>query len=276
MEEVSTKQRVVKSDASSPLLKDRFQAWMQAPIWKSRKVSKSKATNTPETLSHGQIKVAVSRFVMLSDDANDTVPREGDKDHVNAGVGDALFDGGKVVVASKDVVVQEPVTLNVGMHVVVRVVERGSESVSKKGGSHRGISDLSDATTKEWSARGGESSSLGGGKQFMAESVEVQRRENIYFDQSSKYSDERMGGSCQRNGVSVKFGDFMQCSNLNDLGFQGPLFILKRVILHQRLDRYIGNDGWWNMWPNSQLMHLSRLGSDHIPILLVTEPPVAS
>ncbi|KAK8659856.1 hypothetical protein V6N13_030048 [Hibiscus sabdariffa] len=56
MEEVSTKQRVVKSDASSPLLKDRFQAWMQAPIWKSRKVSKSKATNTPETLSHGQIK----------------------------------------------------------------------------------------------------------------------------------------------------------------------------------------------------------------------------
>ncbi|KAK8553865.1 hypothetical protein V6N13_072799 [Hibiscus sabdariffa] len=70
---------------------------MQAPSRKSRKVSESKALNTPETLSHGQVKVATSMFVVLSDDVNDTKTREGDKGHVDAGVGDCLLDVSKGV-----------------------------------------------------------------------------------------------------------------------------------------------------------------------------------
>ncbi|KAK8682144.1 hypothetical protein V6N13_054539 [Hibiscus sabdariffa] len=60
---------------------------------------------------------------------------------------------------------------------------------------------------------------------------------------------------------------------MNDLGFQGPKFTWRRGTLHQRLDRCIGNDGWWSMWLNSQLLHLNRIGSDHRPILLVIGPP---
>ncbi|KAL4348042.1 hypothetical protein GQ457_17G005950 [Hibiscus cannabinus] len=86
---------------------------------------------------------------------------------------------------------------------------------------------------------------------------------------------EHMGGSSRRDGVSSKFGDFIREANLNDLGFQGPRYTWKHGSLHQRLDRCIGNDEWWNMWPSSQVMHLSRLGSDHRLILLVTEPSVA-
>ncbi|KAL4323250.1 hypothetical protein GQ457_11G015960 [Hibiscus cannabinus] len=86
---------------------------------------------------------------------------------------------------------------------------------------------------------------------------------------------ERMGGSSRRDGVSSKFGDFMREANLNDLGFPGPRFTWKHGSLHQRSDRCIGNDEWWNMWPASQVLHLSILGSDHRPVLLVTEPTVA-
>ncbi|KAL4352806.1 hypothetical protein GQ457_06G008600 [Hibiscus cannabinus] len=88
--------------------------------------------------------------------------------------------------------------------------------------------------------------------------------------------EERMGGSYRRDGVSTQFCDFMRCSDLNDLGFQGPRFIWKHGTLHQRLDRCLGNDEWWNLWPSSQVMHLGRLGSDHRSILLVTESLVAA
>ncbi|KAK8632408.1 hypothetical protein V6N13_072800 [Hibiscus sabdariffa] len=98
--------------------------------------------------------------------------------------------GGKVVVASKDVVVQEPITLNMGTHVAVRVVERGSE-LGSQGGDRTGNQTCKKQVSRqsnkvgldEWvgnldrelerSARGGESSSLGGGEQRMAETVEV-------------------------------------------------------------------------------------------------------
>ncbi|KAK8609734.1 hypothetical protein V6N13_093149 [Hibiscus sabdariffa] len=80
-----------------------------------------------------------------------------------------------------------------------------------------------------------------------------------------------MGSSCRRDGVSTQFCDFMRCSELNDLGFQGPRYTWKHGTLHQRLDRCLGNDEWWTMWSNSHVLHLGRLGSDHRPILLLTE-----
>ncbi|KAL4273563.1 hypothetical protein GQ457_13G021250 [Hibiscus cannabinus] len=84
-------------------------------------------------------------------------------------------------------------------------------------------------------------------------------------------SSERMGGYCRGDGVSVNFYDFLHCTGLNDLGYYGPQFTWKRGTLHQRLDRCIGNDNWWHMWSSSQVLHLSRFGSDHRLILLVTD-----
>ncbi|KAK8635841.1 hypothetical protein V6N13_004556 [Hibiscus sabdariffa] len=50
---------------------------------------------------------------------------------------------------------------------------------------------------------------------------------------------ERMGGSCHRDGVSA---------------------------------RCVGNDEWWNIWSDTQVRHLNRVGLDHRSILLVTKP----
>ncbi|KAK8683493.1 hypothetical protein V6N13_039552 [Hibiscus sabdariffa] len=83
---------------------------------------------------------------------------------------------------------------------------------------------------------------------------------------------ERMGGSCRGDGVSANFNEFLQLSGLNDLGYHGPQFTWKRGTLHQRLDRCLGNDNWWNMWPSLKVIHLSRFGSDHRPVLLLTDP----
>ncbi|KAK8684541.1 hypothetical protein V6N13_040563 [Hibiscus sabdariffa] len=83
-------------------------------------------------------------------------------------------------------------------------------------------------------------------------------------------SSERMGGSSRRDGVSVDFGEFLQRSGLNDMGFHGARFTWKRGTLHQRLDRCVGSDDWWNLWPHSRVLHLNRVGSDHRPILMET------
>ncbi|KAK8515850.1 hypothetical protein V6N12_016156 [Hibiscus sabdariffa] len=137
--------------------------------------------------------------------------------------------GGSVVVASKDVVVHEPITLKPGTHVAVRVSERGSELVQKKGGGRRVTTGLKDGTTKGnlriRGAKGGEragtqirknqsirpSSKVGlnywvgsldrklessmlddgssphdGGEQHIADNIDVQWKENVSFDRSSK------------------------------------------------------------------------------------------
>ncbi|KAK8593735.1 hypothetical protein V6N12_045810 [Hibiscus sabdariffa] len=67
--------------------------------------------------------------------------------------------GGSVTVASKDVVVCEPVTLKIGNHVAVRVAERGADLGPKKGGGRCVMAGLKDGITKDklriGSAKGG-------------------------------------------------------------------------------------------------------------------------
>ncbi|KAK8512136.1 hypothetical protein V6N12_031864 [Hibiscus sabdariffa] len=158
-----------------------------------------------EVPGHGQFKVAMSSFAVLSDDENDNVPREEGKGPVDDGIVEDLSNaprgasadgeletgllvvgnveenrlvdvelrgrdnlvvlqgsgsdslrkvsnksemGGSTVVASKDEVVYEPINLKSGTHVVVRVSERGSDLVSKKGGGRRFTAGLKDGTAK--------------------------------------------------------------------------------------------------------------------------------
>ncbi|KAK8657846.1 hypothetical protein V6N13_036065 [Hibiscus sabdariffa] len=89
-------------------------------------------------------------------------------------------------------------------------------------------------------------------------------------------SSERMGGSARRDGISVDFNDFLQRAGLNDLGFHGARYTWKRGTLHQRLDRCLGSDAWWWLWPQSHVLHLNRVGSDHRPLLLETDPAAHS
>ncbi|KAK8609735.1 hypothetical protein V6N13_093150 [Hibiscus sabdariffa] len=140
-----------------------------------------------ERFVHGcKCQATESSFAVLADDTDDHTPRVGDADPVAADASDVLLadpknitivviemngsekrvllhgsgsedssknlfhreHGGSSVVASKDVVVQEPVTVKAGTHVAVRVVKRGADLGSKTGEDRRSISGLKDGVTK--------------------------------------------------------------------------------------------------------------------------------
>ncbi|KAL4326271.1 hypothetical protein GQ457_11G005490 [Hibiscus cannabinus] len=83
-------------------------------------------------------------------------------------------------------------------------------------------------------------------------------------------SSERQGGSERRSGVCPKFNEFLFQSQLHDLGFYGPSFTWERGSLSQRLDRCLCNGVWLDVYVDSVVFHLQKLGSDHRPILLNT------
>ncbi|KAL4279770.1 hypothetical protein GQ457_03G020260 [Hibiscus cannabinus] len=231
--------------------------------------------------------------------------------------------GGKVDVASLDVFLPSLVTLKSNDHVVVRVVERGSEVIPRVATNRRlqsgaGISKPKGDMNKELHEHEvlRKESTLPPAAKNVDTDPSVQWRENNMFAESvaidvvavsNQYvharcldkqadrmffitfvyaspnrskqdevwsqltalrpndnmawvlggdfnsivsSDERIGGSRRRIGVSAKFDDFIQQSRLNDLGFHGPKFTWKRGVT------------------------FSRIGSDHRPVLLLTEQSV--
>ncbi|KAL4283171.1 hypothetical protein GQ457_16G011860 [Hibiscus cannabinus] len=79
---------------------------------------------------------------------------------------------------------------------------------------------------------------------------------------------ERQGGVVSRSGVSSSFCDFIFDSGVTDMGFNGPRFTWTRGSLSQRLDRFLCNGEWYNVFSKSEVFHLQQLGSDHRPLLL--------
>lgn len=83
-----------------------------------------------------------------------------------------------------------------------------------------------------------------------------------------------------RNASGSRIRDFRDCINschLSDLGFSGPKYTWcnKRPDGHvvlQRLDRFLGNMAWINLFPDAINYHLPRIKSDHNPIFLVSKP----
>ena len=84
-------------------------------------------------------------------------------------------------------------------------------------------------------------------------------------------SDERSGGSTRRVGTCTQFSEFIFLTGLIDMGFSGPCFTWQRGNLSQRLDRFLCNAKWYDFFASSNVLHLPLMGSDHRPILLVTE-----
>ncbi|XP_074278178.1 uncharacterized protein LOC141601774 [Silene latifolia] len=85
---------------------------------------------------------------------------------------------------------------------------------------------------------------------------------------------EKIGGNgIKLNRVSL-FSSSMNICNLIDIGFSGPKFTwtnrrrLNPIL--ERLDRVGVNQLWLDQYPNSHNYHLTRLSSDHCPILLKT------
>ena len=63
-----------------------------------------------------------------------------------------------------------------------------------------------------------------------------------------------------------------------DLGFHSPRFTwtnrspVWQSTIKERLDRGLGNADWTLLFPATKVHHLSRVKSDHCPILLNTDP----
>lgn len=88
------------------------------------------------------------------------------------------------------------------------------------------------------------------------------------------FETEKSGGR-SRGQCYHLFGHFMDCYGLYDLGFKGLNFTWQKGMVFERLDRAIGNGGWVNSFPNCTISHLSRIKSDHQPILLSIKSEVS-
>ncbi|KAH1056541.1 hypothetical protein J1N35_034606 [Gossypium stocksii] len=74
--------------------------------------------------------------------------------------------------------------------------------------------------------------------------------------------------------VCPLFNDFLEVSNLQDLGFKGPPFTWYHGGLSERLDKAIENDCWLRTFLSCSVTHLSRIKSDHKPLFLSLNPSV--
>lgn len=91
---------------------------------------------------------------------------------------------------------------------------------------------------------------------------------NVITDETEKF-----------DGLSVSSGeteDFLHCLNvclLSDMGFTGSMFTwwnerFDEACIFKRLDRCLGNQVLMNIFPNLQVEHLIKQGSDHAPLLI--------
>ncbi|KAL4282273.1 hypothetical protein GQ457_03G022370 [Hibiscus cannabinus] len=81
---------------------------------------------------------------------------------------------------------------------------------------------------------------------------------------------ERQWGSSSRSGICQRFNGSVLDLGLIDMGFFGPKFTWSCGTLFQSLDRCLGNSWWYNDFPTSEVVHLSKMGSDHRHVLLST------
>ncbi|CAL1356041.1 unnamed protein product [Linum trigynum] len=82
---------------------------------------------------------------------------------------------------------------------------------------------------------------------------------------------EKKGGN---PGNEVEMQAFAEClaeTGLCDLGFHGYPFTWENRrsgggYIEERLDRYLANEEWQNLWPSARVLHLDSARSDHRPI----------
>ncbi|KAG5604515.1 hypothetical protein H5410_026007 [Solanum commersonii] len=84
---------------------------------------------------------------------------------------------------------------------------------------------------------------------------------------------EKLGGIPHRASKCFEFISTMETCGLSDIGFVGPRYTWcnnrrsgKRI--WKRLDRVFVNDLWAENYQTNTIKHLSRVGSDHRPLLM--------
>ncbi|XP_070046474.1 uncharacterized protein [Nicotiana tomentosiformis] len=91
---------------------------------------------------------------------------------------------------------------------------------------------------------------------------------NVIWDEEEKFG----GLPVSLNEVD-DFRHYANTCNLVDLGFKGSIFTWwngkeEEVYIFKRLDRCLANIEFQQTFPGLEVTHLSKIGSDHSPLLL--------
>ena len=86
---------------------------------------------------------------------------------------------------------------------------------------------------------------------------------------------EKAGGVPRCERLMDAFRETMDDCEVKDLGFKGCCFTWQRgnspsTLIQERLDRMLANEGWCDIYPSWEVLHLPRYRSDHAPLLLKT------
>ncbi|XP_015950801.1 uncharacterized protein LOC107475656 [Arachis duranensis] len=87
---------------------------------------------------------------------------------------------------------------------------------------------------------------------------------------------EREGGRSKSTSSIEGFNNFLNMGGMVDLGFEGCRFTWSNRpyggnLVRERLDWCLTTSNWCEAYPRSAVVHLNDQGSDHRPILLITE-----
>lgn len=94
-------------------------------------------------------------------------------------------------------------------------------------------------------------------------------------------SHDKFGGRAINTSRASLFRNCMNTCGMSDLGFSGSRFTWTNTqstgsLIKERLDRAWANSSWNLLFPNANVLHLPRTHSDHCPILLSTDPIIAT
>ncbi|XP_045797508.1 uncharacterized protein LOC123891638 [Trifolium pratense] len=86
-------------------------------------------------------------------------------------------------------------------------------------------------------------------------------------------NNEKFGGNPPDNNITTLFRSTLTLCDLQDLGYKGDIFTWtnkqqSQHLIKARLDRFLANSAWKNLFPVFCNYHLLRYSSDHMPILL--------
>lgn len=74
---------------------------------------------------------------------------------------------------------------------------------------------------------------------------------------------EKEGGGMFNNRAGQSFSQCIFDCNLVDLRYKGPLYTCRSGTLKERLDRALGNPQWQSLFPNSSIVNVPLLSSNH-------------
>ena len=90
------------------------------------------------------------------------------------------------------------------------------------------------------------------------------------------YASEKHGGVVRHFGVYSMFRQWFDGHKMFDLKFKGPKFTWSRGILLKCLDRALCNNDWLMNFVDNYVLHLSKVASNHRPVLVRFKGAVSS